>query len=313
MIEQDPPLPPDGPPEATAVAPKPRRRDLVPWFYGLGFLVLAGALFYLLEKPTIPGEPAASVSARQAVQQRLNDIDSRLSRLEQRPVPDLGPITARVDALGGRIADQTQLGARLDAVSGRIESLSGRQQTGLDAAKQQIDSLASRIAAIETNAGGLDAVTKRLNRIARLQEASLALASGRPIGDLPNAPEALARYARTAPPTEAQLRLSFPRAEPAALAAQQPDKKSAPFIERVWDRAQGLVTVRRGDDLVVGNSSATTLNQAQTALDAGDLAGAVAAVETLEGPPAEAMAAWLEEAKSLLNVRSALASMADKA
>ena len=129
--------------------PKPPHRDLVPWFYGLGFLVLAAAIFYLWQYPSAPGEAAANASATHAVEQRLADMDARLTRLEQRPTADLGQITARVDALDGRIADQTQLASRLDTLSGRIESLSGRDQTGLDATKQQLDALTSRVAAIE--------------------------------------------------------------------------------------------------------------------------------------------------------------------
>jgi len=215
--------------------------------------------------------------------------------------------------LEGRVADQTQLASRLDTLSGRIESLSGRDQAGLDATRQQLDALTTRVKAVESSAGTLDTVNKRLNRIARLQEAGFALASGRPIGDVPDAPAALARYSHAAPPTEAQLRLTFLPAQQAALAAKQAGGDDAPFIDRMWERAQGLVTIRRGNEVVVGNSSATTLNHAQVALDAGDLAGAVAAVETLKGPPGQAMANWLADAKALLNARAALAEMADPA
>jgi hypothetical protein len=241
------------------------------------------------------------------------DIDGRLTRLEQRPTPDLGKLTARLDALDGRVVDQTQLAVRVDTLSGRIESLSGRDQTGLDATRQQVDALTNRVAAVESHAGNLGSLTKRLDRIARLQEASFALAAGRPIGDLPNAPDALARYARAAPPTEAQLRLRFPREAQTALAAKQPDRSDAPFADRVWERAQGLITVRRGDDVVVGNPAAIILSRAQTTLDAGDIAGAVNAVEALSGQPAKAMANWLSDAKALLSARSALAEMADQA
>jgi hypothetical protein len=279
----------------------------------LGFLVLAAAIFYLWQYPSMPNEPAPEASAVQAVEQRLAGIDARLTRLEQRPPPDLGKLAARVDAIDGRLADQTQLASRVDTLSGRLESLSGRDQTGLDATKQQLDALASRVAAIASNAGSLDAVNKRLNQLARLQQASLALAVGRPIGDLPNAPEALSRYAHAAPPTEAQLRLEFQRDQQAALAAKQPDVNNAPFVDRVWDRAQGLITIRRGDHILVGDPSATILDHARAELDAGDIAGAASLVETLKGPPGQVMANWLADARALLDARSALANMADKA
>jgi hypothetical protein len=314
MTEQPLLPPPDEAPEPFVVAPKSPRRDLVPWLYGLGFLVLAAAILYLWQNPGSPSDTTADASAIQAVEQRLSDIDSRLSRLEQRPAPDLEKITAHMDALDGRVADQARLAARMDALSGRIESLASRDATGLDATKQQLDALATRITAIESRAGSLEAVTKRLNLIARLQDVSFALAAGRPLGDLPDdAPEPLVRYAHAAPPTEAQVRLRFSRDEQVALAAKQPDENDAPFIGRVWDRAQGLITIRRGDDVVVGNPATVILNRAHAALDVGDIVGAVTAVEALKGPPRQTMADWLADAKALLAARSALADMAGKA
>jgi hypothetical protein len=312
MTEQPLLPPPDEAPDPVVVTPQTKRRDPVPWLYGLGFLVLAAAVFYLWQFPGTPGETAGDASEIQTAERRLTDIDARLTRLEQRPTADWGKLTARLDALEGRGMDQTQLASRVDTLSGRIESLSGRDQTGLDTVKQQFDALTSRIVAIESNAGSLDAVTKRLQRIAKLQEASFALAAGRPIGDLPGAPEALARYAHAAPPTEAQLRLRFPAAERAALAVKQPNESDAPLVDRVWERAQGLITIRRGDDVLVGNPAAIILSHAQAALDAGDIGGAVNAVEALKGQPAQAMASWLTDAKALLSAQSALGDMADQ-
>jgi hypothetical protein len=288
-------------------------RDVAPWLYGLGFLVLAAAIFYLWQYPGTLGEPADDKSAIQAVAQRLADIDTRLNNLERRPTPDFNRITARLDAVEGRLADQTQLGARMDTLSGRIESLSGRDQTGIDLAKQQVGALTSRVAALEATATNVETVTRRLNRLARLQEASLALAAGRAIGDVPDAPESLARYAHAPPPTEADLRLRFPQAEKVALGARQPDENDAPFLDRVWNQAQGLVTIRRGENVVVGNPAAVILNRAKTAIDAGDLSGAVAAVESLKGPPGQAMSVWLVDAKALLDARTALAQLATQA
>jgi hypothetical protein len=313
MTEQTLLPPPDPAPDVAVPAPNPPRRDLVPWLYGLGFLILALAIVYLWQYPSAPSEPAEDKVALQAVVQRLTDLDGRLNKLEQRPTVDVGKITTRLDSLDGRLADQTQLATRLDALSGRIESLSGRDQTGIDATKQQINALATRVTAIESNAANIQAVTQRLNRIARLQEASIALAAGRAIGDVPDAPDALARYAHAPPPTEADLRLRFPQAEKAALAAHQPDEAEEPFLGRVWDRAQGLVTVRRGENVVVGNPASVILNRAQIALDAGDLSGAIGVLQSLKGAPGQAMAPWVSDAKALLDARTALAQLAAQA
>ena len=304
---------PDEPDEPVVVSPKQQLRDLVPWYYGLGFIVLAVAIFYLWQYPSTPSGASEEASAIQTLEQRLADMDARLTKLEQKPGPDLDKITGRLDAMEGRVAVQTQMGSRLDSLSARIESLSGRDQTGIDAIKQQVEALTARTVSLETGAGNLEAVTKRLNKIARLQEASFALASGKPLGNVAGAPEALARYAQAAPPTEAELRLHFPVAEQAALAAEQPDATNAPFMDRILEKAQGLITIRRGNEVVVGNSAAITLNQAQAALEAGDLSGAVDAVAALKGQPAQAMAGWLADAKALRDARSALADMADQA
>lgn len=193
------------------------------------------------------------------------------------------------------------------------KSLAGHDQTNTDAAKEQITAITARLTALETSVSNLETATKRLSRIARLQEALFALASGRPLGDLPDAPEVLARYSHTAPPTEADLRLRFPQAEEAALAANQSDARNQPFVGRVWEKAQNLITIRRGDELMVGNPCEGTLNRARTALDAGDIVGAITAVETLSGQPGHAMANWLADAKALVDARSALAQLAAQA
>ncbi len=229
------------------------------------------------------------------------------------PPPDLGKITARIDALDGRVTDQAQLANRLDTLSGRIESLSGHDQTNTEATKEQISALTTRLTELEANAANLETITKRLGRLARLQEAFFALASGRPIGDLPDAPEILARYSHSAPPTEADLRLRFPQAQQAALAADQSDERNQPFVGRVWEKAQGLITIRRGDEVMVGNPSEVILNRARTALDAGDIVGAITDIETLSGQPGKAMAKWLADAKALVDARSALAQLAAQA
>jgi hypothetical protein len=77
----------------------------------------------------------------------------------------------------------------------------------------------------------------------------------------------------------------------------------------MWRKAQTLVTVRQGDTVLVGAPAAVTLNAARGKLDAGDLAGAVAALSALDGPAAKAMAGWRSDAQALLDARAALTSL----
>ena len=143
-----------------------------------------------------------------------------------------------------------------------------------------------------------------------VQSASAALAAGQKLGDLPGAPPALARFADTNPPTEAALRLAFPQAARQALAAAHPVSGDKPLLTRLWAQAQDLVTVRQGDHVLVGDPTAGMLERARAALDAGDLSAAVTDVATLQGAAGQAMAAWLAQARALLEARAALAAWA---
>ena len=181
-----------------------------------------------------------------------------------------------------------------------MDALSGRDQGADSDLGRRLDSDEARLAALERATAQMAATAQQAARLARIEAAEAALAAGQPLGDLPNAPPAVARFAAANPPTEASLRLAFPPAERAALAASQSGHGGKPFLARVLARAEDLVTVRQGDRVLFGDPAAGVLARARTALDAGDLAGAVAAVSSLSGPPAAAMAAWLADAKALL-------------
>ncbi len=163
-----------------------------------------------------------------------------------------------------------------------------------------------------TKAGSAIAtLADREARTARLQMANVALQSGKPLGDIPGAPPALAQFATKPPPTEAALRLSFDAAANSAHEAGQPAKETTPFLTRLWDRAQSGVTVREGDRIIVGDAVSGVLEHARHLLDAGDLPGAVAALDGLAGPAAAAMAPWRAQAQSLLDARAALITAAN--
>lgn len=277
---------PAEPPPTDAPAATPRRLVL-PSVAALAFLVLAAsqaALWVRVVRP-VPVTPVADT--------RLQAIEDRLSRLEAKPlptVPDLAPLTARVAALEQRPGVAT---------SGPADGLTDR-----------VAADEARLAALEKAEAVPAQVADRAARVARLQAAFAALAAGQKLGEIPQAPAALARYATVAPPTEPALRLAFPAAARAALAAGHPASSDRPFLDRVWAEAQDLVTIRQGDHVLLGDPDAGVLAKAQTALDAGDLAGAVAAVASLTGPAAQAMAPWLDQARGLLAARAALADLA---
>ena len=270
-------------PTAEPVAATPVRwaRWLLPATGAVGFVVLAMAIVALWLRPV----PIADLSETTA---RLEAIEARLARLEQRPsgpgFPDPEP---RLQALEHRIApDLTGVYARI----GELE----RRPSG------DAEQLAARFGVLEQN----------VNRRAHAQTAVLALAAGRPLGDIPNAPPILTRFANKAPPTEAALRLAFPAAERAVLEAGIPNDNEAPLWKRISVRLEDLFVLRQGDRVLIGDPAAGILIRARAALEAGDLAGAVAALSALQGAAAAAMAGWMADAQALVAVRAALADIA---
>jgi hypothetical protein len=388
-----------GPRQPRPVDRKPDRKLAL--LGALAILLLAvaqGALWYrVLLQPTEPAAFDARVNAPAALGARLNAIDARLTRLEQRPAPqtpDLAPLQARVAALEQRpqpqaasqptpaitasspsntsptsssspapaatpapspnpsaasnpnpapAASPTPKPLDLAPLEARIAALEQKpspalapidtgvaQRVTADEARlaaleqkpppapapvdtsvaQRVTADEARLAALEKPSQTPGQLADRTSRIARIQAAFIALSVGRPLGEIPDAPPALSRYATVAPPTEAALRLVFPAAAQAALAAAHPAPADQPVLKRLWAQAQDLVTVRQGDHVLLGDPAAGVLARAQTALDAGDLAAAVAALASLSGPQAQALAPWLDHAHGLLAARAALATLA---
>jgi len=106
------------------------------------------------------------------------------------------------------------------------------------------------------------------------------------------------------------LRLGFPAAARAAAAASVTADGKASFWSRVKARVESIVTVSDGTHVLLGAPAAGVLAQARLQLDAGDLAGAVAQIDTLSAPTQAAMGAWLTQARALLAARAALIQLA---
>jgi hypothetical protein len=257
----------------------------MPWLTVIAFFVLAGAIGVVWLQ-TLP--PAEFVGTGQ----RLAAIEARLARLEHQPIPPAAApdLTPRVEALERRAPPD------LSALQARVAGLERRPPSDTDA-------LAARIAALEQ-------MPAQADRMTHLQAATMALAAGRPLGDMPGAPPALVRFARAAPPTEAALRLAFPAAARAALDASRPDDNGKPILSRLLARIEAPFTIRQGDHVLIGDPAAGVLARARVALDAGDLSATIKAVTDLRGPSATAMAGWLADATALRDARAALADMA---
>ncbi len=321
------PVPDAGPvsPEAeqaaagkSAAAPSvPRSTSLMPLLVLLDLVILALAATYVwrfppnatearlaaVERRLAAGSPAAPAMDA-ALAARVDDLATRLAALEQ--------ARAATAALAARLAeDEAKLDAVAKAEAARAEAAPATPATSTldaEAVSARLQGDEAKLDALKESAAAMAReianVAGRAAAHARFEAAEAALAAGRPLGDLPGAPPALARFATMAPPTLAGLRAAFPLAAAARAAAPSPALGS-----RLMDWIGAVVTVRRGDQVLLGDTLAARLAAAQSALDGDDLAAALALLAPIEGAPGAALAAWKQEAGQLLAARRALADL----
>jgi hypothetical protein len=319
------PTSPDLSLDRTRIEAPPKRVDKLPAIYLVGFLILGVALIWLWQHPVAPRTAALEAARINDLSQQVDTLAARVKQLEARPAaapaPDLGPLETRLAALERRPAPAPApapiASAPLDLgpMQQRIDAASRQASETTAALSRRVDQIETRLGAAETNgkqvAASIGAATDQAQRAVRLQAAGAALDAGQSLGPIPGAGPALARFASTAPPTPASLRLSFAAAAQAAHAASQPGGNGdEPFLTRAWTRAQQAVTVRQGDKVLVGDPSAGIIEHARMLLDAGDIAGALNTLDGLPPSAKAAMAGWMAQAKALVDARAALADMA---
>jgi hypothetical protein len=283
-----------------------------------------------------------------ALPAQLQALSDRIEKLEKAPAqaqaqapaaaPDLGDLTkrvddlaARVEALGNRPAEpggQTAAPAAdldatrqalatasqaIDANKQALADLNQRVADAFGAQKTAVDQLGARLGKLEQGAGSASQIhddTTRVEHVAQVQAAIVSLEEGRPLGKIDGAPAELARFATAAPPTEAALRQSYPALAKHAREVSVPDVSGKSFWARALTRMQQSVTVREGNDVLVGDPAAGILADAGHRLDTGDLAGTVAILGHLTGPAAAVMKPWVDDASALVAARGALAALA---
>lgn len=177
------------PPERVRIdGPPPRqRRDLLPLLYLLGFLVLAGSLFYLYRNPGVPAGVEQDAARVDTLQQQIAALTGRLGELEQRAAPtaSIGPLDARLSALEPRLA---AVEPRLSAVEQRpapvpqpdfgpitaqLEAGVSKQDAALSKQASTLQDLGDRLGAIEgrvatsekQNAASLQGLADRLGTV----------------------------------------------------------------------------------------------------------------------------------------------------
>ena len=261
---------------------------------------------------------------------RLDDLTARVDTLANRPAapaptptaettpppapaPDTGALQQAAQQAGQQAGQQAAQQAVTDLTQ-KLEQALATANARLDQVatqqKSTEDALAGRMDKLEQGAGQVETTADRAARLGRVQAAEVALQAGNKLGAIQGAPPALARFADTAPPTEAALREAFPAIAAHAREVSRPDVSRETFLQRTLARLEQSVTVRQGDDVLVGDPAAGVLADAESKVQNADLAGAVKILARLHGPAAQAVQAWVDQAQSLLAAREALAGMA---
>ncbi len=228
--------------------------------------------------------PAASAEDLATLRASLDELTARVEFAAESATPPVG--FADLEALPSR--------ADLDALTERLSAMEG----DLVAARSVTVNTALAVSAadLQSAASGSAPFIAQLNNFAQVS------------GQTPDS--ALTIYARTGVPTLATLLASFGEAERAALQAE--DSERARVAESLGDKLSGamssLVAVRRTAEST-GVDSASILTRARARLNEGDLASALAELETLQAAPRAGMADWLRGAQARRNVEESLARL----
>lgn len=196
--------------------------------------------------------------------------------------------------------DQTKLLAEaVDKARGEASARNAGEQKAMSAARASaLIGIAARLsAAVES---GLPFAT------------DLALLTPLAQGDakLTESATALQAYAQNGVASRAALVAEFPAVAKAALADDLADDS---FSERLLGKVRALVSLRRVGNDVEGDGTEAKLARAEAALEAGDLAKAVALVKTLPPPTARATAGWLSRAEANLAAKQAADQISSQA
>ena len=112
----------------------------------------------------------------------------------------------------------------------------------------------------------------------------------------------LQAYAQSGVASRPALVTEFPSVAKAALADDLADDS---FGERLLGKVRGLISLRRVGNDVEGDGTEAKLARAEAALEAGDLARAVALVKSLPPQTSRATAGWLSRAEAHLAAKQA--------
>jgi hypothetical protein len=282
---------------------------------------------------TGPGTSRAMTQRLAELENQLSDLSATVAQVQQVDAV-LSELTSRTGALEARLRQAEAVRQDLERLAGRLGALEQQVAAGREEGASRLGTLSTRL---DMLAETVEQVQNRLvtSEDRRTRAATLALIiaqldgaldGGEPFEELLNglralggADPAVAKAIATLEAAAASGVASLPELRDAfgRTANDIVHAERAPDGDGLLDQAAGnlmrLVTVRPVGADVEGDSAAARVARAEAALAKGDLAAAVAELEGLAGPAAEAAAPWLAEAHERLAAQEALAALQDRA
>lgn len=263
--------------------------------------------------------PAATPQEIDALSGRLDELARKLDSVAANSADE-----SRIAALSTGVADvRTTVGDLQKSLSSNAAEMSSLRtgvdntMTDLSARLVALENRDSSAAAREARAVGLAIAANEIRRTLR-SGAPFAneLATVRQLAgsdaDLTQAVDTLAASAADGLPSTATLSRRFDARIGAILSASRIDE-GAPWYRQALNRVADVVSIRRIGAESSGDSVDAVVARAEAKLADGDLAGAVAEVEALQGAPAEAVSAWLADARKVVAAEAAVAQINSKA
>ncbi len=221
----------------------------------------------------------------------------------------LALVEARVAALETSISDLNAQRVELEALRQAVDGLTQAQPSGQGPDASALDTFSARIAALENEIVALtQASDPSAAQPSSLAERALAFAAvSRAAAGADPFPVAVAELQRLWPGAPGVSALT----SPARTGAPTLDQLVASFPANAVRAATGESEMWLGVIRVERDGASGPTPAIEDALEAGDLASAVAATRALEGDAANAAAVWLAQAEARLAIEDALVALAD--
>ena len=275
-------------------------------------------------------EQALAAAQRTAAEAAsLQQLERRIAALENKPAAlsnDVAELRQQVKALETR---PTPAATDIDKLQQQVKALEAKPPAAppdLGELRAQLQQLATANADLKQHLAALEK-TEQAQGAADPAEAGLlltllqireALDIGRPFAteyealaafakaqrDIASAAAPLAEPAKSGVATRAVL-IERLRALSGEIATARPKPADDDWGARAWAQLRGLVTIRRIEGAAQSAPEAA-VSAAAHALAAGDLAGAIAALDRLTGPAAETAQPWLLMARQRLAAEEGL-------